>query len=352
MRRPLDRHLGTMLHCQTMRSWTSSRWRLRRLPCADTPVSVGCRPGRWTASLVIALAMSLNLVTVARAEPAPGFVSVMFGRMQWTTTNQMCRPLPNAIDLGTAKRALDSRGIRATGVVITSWTAQNRFRCRGGTTKVPGWNKITAWHADGWSFVSGGTHADMTKLTYVEQWRESCRSLRVFARHGIDASGMFAYGNNRYTDEIQADPVSRCFRFGRRYSGYLNHRSTAAPLWYAHVHSVNGGKCNDPTLACYTKQYASPRRYWSPLAMAARIRAVEDTWYVLQFYRFVRRSHAGARHAWDCTSDDWRRHFTSHSELYCYRDFLLVMDALKRAMTRGVVVTDPGSVADAWGRST
>jgi hypothetical protein len=298
----------------------------------------------------VALAASLVPESVAHSEPAPGFVSVMFGRMQWTTTDATCAALPDAVDLGTAKRALDARGIIATGVVITSWTARDRFRCLGGTTKVLGWNRITAWHDDGWSFVSGGTHVDITKLTYAEQWEESCGSLRVFARHDIDASGMFAYGNNRYTDKVQADPVGTCFGFGRRYSGYLNHRSTAPPLWYAQVHSVNGGKCNDPTLACYTMRYHSPHRYWSPFAMAARIRVVEDTWYALQFYRFVRGAYAGARHAWNCTSDDWRKHFTSHSELYCYRDFLLVMDALERAMRRGVIVTDPATVAEAWGR--
>ena len=191
----------------------------------------------------------------------------------------------------------------------------------------------------------------MTKLTYDERWDESCASLRVFSRHGIDASGMFAYGNNRYTDAIQADPVRRCFAFGRRYSGSLNRRTTAAPLWYAHVHSVNGGRCNDPTLRCYTRQYHSRHRYWSPLAIASRIRVGPDTWYALQFYRFVRRSHTGTRFSWNCSSADWRKHFTSHSELYCYRDFLVAMDALARATKRGVVVADPATVARAWGRS-
>ncbi len=312
----------------------------------------GTRGARLAVAFLVGVTATLTSVSVAHAEPAPGFVTVLFGRMQWTTIDGTCAALPNAVDLGTVKQGLDARGIRGTGIVITSWTAQDRFRCLAGTTKVPGWNRIVSWHADGWSFVSGGTHADMTKLTYAEQWRESCGSLRIFGRQGIDASGMFAYGNNRYTDAIQADPVSRCFAFGRRYSGSLNHRSTSGPLRYAHVHSVNGGKCNDPTLACYTKQYRSHHRYWSPLAMAARIRVAENTWYALQFYRFVRRSYAGQRYAWNCTGPDWRKHFTSHSELYCYRDFVLVMDALERAMRRGVVVTDPGTVANAWGRST
>jgi hypothetical protein len=301
--------------------------------------------------VLVALAASFASVPVARAESTPGFVSVMFGRMQWATVDRSCTALPNTVDLGTVKQALDVRDIHATGIVITSWTAEDRFRCLGGTTKVPGWNMIAKWHADGWSFVSGGTHADMTKLTYAQRWKESCGSLPAFARHGIDASGMFAYGNNRYTDKIQADPVRRCFDFGRRYSGSLNHRSSAGPLWYAHVHSVNGGKCNDPTRGCYTRRYPSPHRYWSPVAMAARVRASEDTWYALQFYRFVRRSNAGPRYAWNCRGSDWRKHFTSHSELYCYRDFMLVMDALTRAVKRGVVVTGPASVADAWGRS-
>jgi len=113
-----------------MRRCDFDRWRIRRernRTRRHPPFA------RWTASLLVALTTASNAVGVARAEPAPGFVSVMFGRMQWTTTDHTCAALPATIDLGTVKRALDARRIRATGIVITSWTAKDRFRCLGGT---------------------------------------------------------------------------------------------------------------------------------------------------------------------------------------------------------------------------
>ena len=62
---------------------------------------------------------SVASLPVAGAEPAPGFVSVMFGRMQWTTVDATCTPLRNTIDLGVVDDALRARDIRPTGIVIT-----------------------------------------------------------------------------------------------------------------------------------------------------------------------------------------------------------------------------------------
>ena len=302
--------------------------------------------------LVVLLVMSVAgpVPNAASAEPAPGYVTVMFGRMQWVTTKQ-CQPVPNTVDLGRAKSDLDARGIDATGIVIPIRMPETGIRCFNGYTTHPGWDTVTAWKDDGWSFVSGGTHVDMTTLSYAQQVEESCGSLDDFSARGIDASGMFAYGANRSTSQIQADPVSTCFEFGRRYGGGPNQRATTGAPWFANVHSVTGGKCNDPELPCYTAQYASNFHYHSPVQMAAKVAAAPDTWYAMQFYRFVDGAYTGPDLRWDCTSADWRRHFTSHDELYCYGDFLRVMDALEAAIGSGVVATDPETVATAWGRS-
>ena len=301
--------------------------------------------------MLLAALLSVALLPgVAAAEPAPGFVSVMFGRMQWTTT-KACAPVPNTVDLGQAKTALDARGIDATGIVITNRLQETGISCFNGYTTHAGWDTIQDWHADGWSFVSGGTHKDMTTLSYAQQVAESCGSLSAFSTRGIDASGLFAYGGNRYTTEIQTDPVSTCFEFGRRYGGGPNERATTTAPWFAKVHSVTGGKCNDAALPCYMDQYVSNFRYHSPAQMVTNVQRAPDTWYAMQFYRFVQGSYRSADFTWDCTSSDWRAHFTSHDELYCYNDFLTVMDALETAMANGVVVADPETVANAWGRS-
>ena len=302
-------------------------------------------PPYLAALLLIAL-----LPGVVAAAPSPGFVTVMFGRMQWSTTFQ-CDPVPNTVTLGQAKQALDARGIDATGIVITDRHQETGINCFNGYTTHVGWDTIEQWHADGWSFVSGGTHRDMTSLTHAQQVEESCGSLTGFASRGIDATGMFAYGGNRYTTEIQTDPVSTCFEFGRRYGGGPNERATTTAPWFAKVHSVTGGKCNDASLPCYTAQHVSNFRYHSPAQMVANVQRASDTWYAVQFYRFVEGAYQSGNLAWDCTSADWRAHFTSHDELYCYNDYLTVIDALEDAMANGVVATDPETVANAWGRS-
>jgi hypothetical protein len=287
-------------------------------------------------------------------ETGPPFVSLLFGRMQWVSTRSVdgqCRPLPNTVDLGTVKASLDARNVDATGIVIVDRTREQGFRCAGYTMH-PGWDTLMAWHAEGWRFVSGGTHADMRTLTYSEQWYESCGSLAVFTEHGIDASGLFAYGGDRLDAEAQEDPVSTCFEFGRRYDELPNERATVGPPWWALVDSVNGGMCNDETLPCFERQFRAPTRYDSPHEMASElVGAAPDTWTALQFYRFVTGSYSDGTYAWDCTSPDWRHHFTSHTEMYCYDDFSIVADAYRTAIDGGAVLADPESVANAWGRS-
>jgi hypothetical protein len=75
------------------------------------------------------------------------------------------------------------------------------------------------------------------------------------------------------------------------------------------------------------------------------------SWFNVQFYRFVTGSYSSSHSSWDCSSPDWREHWVSRNELYCYDDFLRVMDAAQAAVASGVVLADPHSVAVAWGRA-
>jgi hypothetical protein len=290
------------------------------------------------------------------ASVAPGFVSVIFGRTQWvsvaTLNGTPCSRLPDTVTLGHAHKALAKRGLDAVGVVIPSRTPETRFRCFDGFTLQPGWDRLERWHAHGWAFVSGGSHRDIRRMTYEGKLAESCGSLRVFRDHGMPGWGMYAYANDKWSLSAQRDPVSRCFDLGRRYAPFrVNDRSSTTPPWLQWTHSVNGGRCHARSLRCY-RSGSTPSRYDSPKRLAALMAAEPNTWVAVQFYRFVKgRYHGSSEWNWNCRGPHWRRHYTSQFELYCYRDFIRVMNALRnRVSSSGVIERDPATVAAAWGR--
>jgi hypothetical protein len=162
------------------------------------------------------------------------------------------------------------------------------------------------------------------------------------------AWGLFAYARNRSTPEIQDGVVSRCFAYGRVYGETVNHRAAMSAAWYATTDDVNGGRCHAAGRPCAVVPDA-PNVYRSPAAVATRTHVGADDWLNLQFYRLVRGRRggvSGSGQRWDCRSTDWRLHWTSRQELYCYKDFLRILDAVPDT----VVVTDPAGVATAWGR--
>lgn len=312
------------------------------------------RRRRSFASVTLALVLITGLpgVTSGQATP-PGYVTISFGRMQWVATaGSSCSPIAGSVDLGVVHDAMAARGIVGSGVVIPPRTPETGFRCFGGYTTHPGWDLLSTWHDEGWRFTSGGAHLDARTLTYEQTLAETCGWLPTFDAHGIDASGMFAYGNNSWTTAAQTDPVARCFAYGRTYQSWSpNVRSQSVAPWLQKTQSVNGGRCNDPALPCSSLASTSTR-YQSPASMADRMAAAPDTWYSLQFYRFVDGARTGTSPSWDCTSSDWRKHWTSQTELYCYGDFLRVLDALQAAVASGGVhVADHLTVAAAWGRT-
>ena len=300
------------------------------------------------------LPLALVLVWLASAPSAaaaegPGYVTIMFGRTQWAAAAS-CSPLPGAVDLGQIAQALAARGLVATGNVVTNWTQPTGFRCFA-TVLQPGWDRLAMLRDTfGWTFVSAGrSHRDLTKLTPSEQVSESCGSLGPLYDHGHDrAWGLFAYPKNRSTTSLQAEIVSTCFAYGRRYAPTTNDRSAMAFPWFQKTHSLDGGACNDPALSCWN--VAAPKHYESPVAVRELFAVPADHWYTVQFYQLVegRLGTVGGTSSqrWDCTSADWHQHWTSRSELYCFADFLAALDGIPP----GVVVTDPASVAEAWGR--
>lgn len=304
---------------------------------------------------LLLLAALLAPVPVAAAPAAtppaaqPSFLTITLGRTQWVQTDRSCQPKPNSVALDAVARDLAARDIAAVGNVVVNRISETTRSCWRGYTLHPSWRDLAALRTDfGWSFVSAGqSYRIMTTLTPSEQYAESCGSLSAFTTRGHNrARGLFAYPNNKFTDEIQANVVSTCFAFGRRY-GEGPTPSTVAFPFYQRSKSVNGGRCNDPQLPCFTINVRNDRRYTSPEYLKALAAPGPGEWATIQWYRFVTGTvQDGSVFEWDCRSADWRLHWTSDPETYCYRDFLSVVDAIPATVT----VTDPLTVAQAWGR--
>jgi hypothetical protein len=298
---------------------------------------------------------------VAEADPLEGdppaplppdgaFLTLHLGRTQWSHRDSTCSTiLPNTITLLRVAEELKSRGLTAVGHVVVDRTSETWTRDCEKRFAYASWHDLAQLRDDyGWTFVSAGqSYADMTALTPDQQRAESCGSLQAFTDHGhTRAHGLFAYPNNKYTTEIQTDVVSPCFAYGRAYGRGVNNLSAAGEPHLQSTMSFNGGSCNDLTQPCAAD---GGRRYALPSEVAARMNPKANQWTAVQFYRFVlgrRNDPEDSAFAWDCTSPDVNQHWTSKAEIYCWEDYKLALDAI----APHVIVTDPLSVAQAWGR--
>jgi hypothetical protein len=315
--------------------------------------------GRYRRSAIRILMLFLTSVTLgvpwmsgppaAHAEE-PAYVTLTFGRTQWVTT-AACLPIPGTVPLDDVAAALGVRGFTGVGNVVVARTNETSRRCFNRDVQYASWTDLaTLRDAYGWRFVSASqAYSNMTLLTPEQQYAASCGTLDTFVAHGhTSAWGMFAYPNNRYTDQIQADIVSTCFAFGRTYQRFLrNTAATSLSPWFQSTHTLAGGGCNITWNQCYTVAVAGGTRYQSPLKLAAFLAPAPGEWSVLQAYRFVVGAGSGGRFAWDCTNADWRLHWTNAVEMYCWNDYQYLLDHIPAT----VVVTDPASVASSWGRT-
>jgi hypothetical protein len=287
-------------------------------------------------------------IAAANVSPFTGYLTLMFGRSQWVQTDENCEDLPNTVALDQIGATLHASGLTATGTVVGDRTLETDMQCLNGFILYPSWQQIADLRdTDGWSFISAGaTYKDMTKMTAAQQRAESCGSLSALSDHGhTRAWGMFAYPNNKFTADIQANVVSHCFAFGRTYAGGRNLRSTTVAPWLQRTNSVNGGACNNAALPCYDPAPLGGRRYRSPVNLAGLMKPRADQWDVIQFYRMVEGSYSSPNGSWDCSSADWHDHWTNKPELYCWNDFLYATGGIPPS----VRVVDPATVATAWG---
>ncbi len=302
-------------------------------------------------AIVFVAAVAVGLLTGPGQAAGPGYVTLLMGRTQWVQTNSSCEPRQNAVPLDRVAVDLHARGLSATGAVVINRTMETTRFCWHGWTLHPSWQDLAVLRDEyGWSFVSAGqSYANMTLLTPEEQWNESCGSLSALtSRSHSRAWGLFAYPANKSTATVQREVVATCFAYGRKYDLIRNLRSSTVDPWFQKTRSVNGGKCHDPALPCYNMRVRNDRRYTPPTTLRSLVNVGPDEWASVQWYRLVEGKSSGdTAFEWDCTSVDWRKHWTGHPELYCYSDFLSVVDAIPDA----AVVVDPATVAEAWGRT-
>ncbi|HET6847445.1 MAG TPA: hypothetical protein VFH74_01200 [Gaiellales bacterium] len=334
-------------------TWTGTAGRSGAQPMSLTaPVS----PGTWRLG-VKALAGSSSY-TLSATWPdsglppisSPPYLTLLFSRSEITAADNCV-----ANDTGVAR--LDTvvapefarRGIKGTGTVETGVTLQSAPSClHWKETLAASWDQLAMLRDTyGWSFVSHSRSyaQNLGALSAQEQWNETCGSIQDLERHSqTRGDGLFAYPNNKWDLTVQTNMVSKCFAFGRRYGSGVTTKAngTTAPYWQS-TRGISGGKCRDSARACSTM--STPTAYESPDAVAAAIRGLQpNQWLTLQTYLLVTGSRPGL---WDCTAPNWQDHWSNDAERYCWNDYQHILDAIPS----GVVVTDPKTVAQNWGRT-
>ena len=314
--------------------------------------------------VIIALVVAAVPARLVAGADEPAYLTIVNGRGFWDVASN-CVPHGDdlTVDLGEVAAELDRRGMAGYVTVVGEWTRGSRH-CPSRGEIYASWSDLARLRdVYGWTVGSNGdTLNPMTDegSTLAEQWQTSCGAYRKLRAHGHhDGWALFSYplggGPEDISDEVQDAVVKQCFGFGRVYTDDLPYRRNQRavegdpaqnPHWWQYTHNLHGGRCNDLSQPC-SAVVKEDRFYDDPADLAAHVQPQPGEWSVLQYHAFV----AGRRSApngvtWDCTDADWRRHWTSWGGIYCWDDFVEVLDAIPASVT----VTDPATVATAWGR--
>ncbi len=300
----------------------------------------------------VTVLMLLIAPSVALAQP--GYLTILMQRALWAQADQNCQVLPGALTAEDVAIEMQARNIPITSdatLVFVHDASQGRV-CQKSTTLYETWQDMQRLRdVYGWVYESAGqSKTPITKLTPSAQYADSCGTLPTFQSQGFDrAWGLFAYPGNSYNTTVQTNIIQHCFAYGRRYLAPINNMPVPAP-YFQNTYSVVGGACNDSSLVCYNLKVPNASgRYRAPSVLVGLMHPAPGQWSVVQMYKFVDGSRANAGDGtayWDCTSPDWRAHYTSIVELYCWTDFLAALDQ----RSSDAVITDPTSVAEAYGR--
>ncbi len=311
-------------------------------------------------TLLLLASIGVSLLPMQAGAAGPSYVTIQFGRaIEGSYTNPGCVPVPGILRLDTAVADLKADGLTSIATVNVDRASTATEDCTNGDIYA-NWTDLRALQtSDDFDVVSEGLdHNDITGDTPPpatgpgSQVDESCGSLSDFTGEGFNnAWGEFAYPDDMHTPTIQADVISTCYAYGRVYSytPIINKKSSMKSPWFEEADNVLGGECNVKSQACYSLTTTAGRHYTSPAGWASILKnETANEWDDLQFYQLVTgKSSQSKSFSWDCTSPNWRLHWTSHTEMYCLNDFETIIAAIKP----GVIDATPAAVAAAWGRA-
>lgn len=247
-------------------------------------------------ALIAAAAVSLAVAAPAQAST----VSLLLSRGAIQPATSKCKTIAGGVSVWQVAADLKARGASAGEIITPSATAQ-ADGCGTAETTL-GWQSLRQLRDQyGWSAYPRGSGDDGALSTQL-QLADSCGLLPTFTAQGFPGANLFYSPSGNQTSASLEQVVSGCYTLTRRYSKQPN----PDPTWL-NVISLNGGQKN----------------YQTPAAVIAKIKVAQPS-AVLQAYRFVSGSRAtGSGVHWDCTA---AKHWTSQDEVYCYSDYLAILD--------------------------
>jgi hypothetical protein len=310
-----------------------------------------------SAALAATAAVSGGTVSAspppAQADGSGPYLTLLFSRTAVTGASNCVEDDSGVARLDTVVApTLFQMGLHPTGTIETGPTQTSSYWCgHSRSTLYTSWALARQLAAQyGWTFGSHSATYPSTQVAWqaTNVINETCGSEQTLAAQGLaGAQGLFAWPDN-YVYQPALPDVEGCFDFSRpNAQTYVTNQATATqPPFYAAMRPVNGGTCNDTTAACSTP--VSPlatTTYTLPSKVIAMLEQMKGAqWSILQAYVLVTGSRPGM---WDCTSADPAEHWTDDTERYCWADYLAILNAIPAGLT----VTDPATVAAAWGRT-
>ena len=284
------------------------------------------------------------MAPAAQAATAPGYITLLVGRGMYGKMTGG-RLDPQVLTIDQVAPTLQSLGLWAAGNVIVTRTAEATRTVVSGNAYASwaDWRRLASTH--GWSVIDAGTYALGSDPATIRT--QTCGTLRSFYDHGFtDAWGMYAYRSGRY-NATAAPIINSCFAYARVYGGSLNTGPDIPAPYSIRAESLDGGNCNLAGQPCSS---IFKRNYDSPAMVTGRLSPGANQWGLVQFYHLVTgsRPRNGTAPAWDCTSRDWRYHWSTLAEYYCANDFFNAVQAAKANWNGNVSAATPARVAQAW----
>ncbi|MEE4146156.1 MAG: hypothetical protein V2I26_15240 [Halieaceae bacterium] len=316
-------------------------------------------------------------------DPGLRWLTLQFGRSQWGaagggTCSPYADPTNGSVFLDEVASFLTKRGYTAQASVPFG-----QLHPDPSVRKCP-WPGVVSSSLDdlvmlrenhGWTFVADSIgplpsnpsdRPGMSSLTCDDQLTAASASLAELLRFGHARGwGLFAAPIGSLDTGIRDNLASKFYAFSRIYGKSENTQANALTGDWAVFHTVDSGMCNDPTADCYDHYVpgnSRTKRYQLPDELLGYMIANPGAWRGIQFYRLVRGANVPLGYPgtaespvgesdqsyWDCTSPDPKLHWTSRVELYCYEDFVSIIDRLHTEHP-DVITTDTAHVATTWG---